>query len=93
MVAGVVMWLGLLAGAASAQSVSLCVPTSGSVTAGACGGGGTTVALPANVADQQTLISILPYVSFSSSGVGGKPTITFKGVNVQLVNGAGRPRR
>src|SRR5437016_6271125 len=34
-------------------------------------------------------MSILPHISFGSSGVGGKPTIRFYGVNVQIVNGAG----
>jgi hypothetical protein len=47
------------------------------------------VALPASSAAQQTLISILPDITFVSSGVGGKPTIQFHNVNVQVVNGAG----
>jgi hypothetical protein len=47
------------------------------------------VALPASSADQQTLLSILPHITFSSSGVGGKPTIKFTGVNLQVVSGSG----
>lgn len=69
-------------------SVAFCVPSAAghAVTSGACSSGGTTVTLPSSAADQQTLISILRHVSFSSSGVGGKPTIPFTGVNVQIVS-------
>jgi hypothetical protein len=76
---------------ALASSVSLCVPSTGgkTVTSGACSVSGTTVKLPASSTDQQTLISILPHIKFSSAGVGGKPTITFTGANVQIVDGAG----
>jgi hypothetical protein len=95
-VVAVVVWLGLFAGGAFASSVFLCVPSTagGSVTSdgsgsGACASTSTKVALPASSADQQTLVSILPHISFSSSGVGGKPTITFSGVNVQVVSGSG----
>src|SRR5207248_2229258 len=82
-------WLGV--GSAWAASVSLCVsPTHGAaVSSGACSGAGTTVALPASNTDQQTLLSILPHVSFTAAGVGGKPTIRFSGVNVQVVSGSG----
>lgn len=48
------------------------------------------VALPEDEAAQQTLLSILPHVKYAESGVGGKPTIQFSGVNVQIVNGEGR---
>jgi hypothetical protein len=76
---------------AFAASVSMCVPTTPGqpLVSGACSGSGTTVALPASSADQQTLISILPYVRFVASGVGGLPTVQFTGANVQIVNGAG----
>src|SRR5690242_17582279 len=78
-------------GSAWAASVSLCVSGAqgAAVTSGACSGAGTTVALPASSADQQTLLSILPYVSFNGAGVGGRPTIRFSGVNVQVVSGSG----
>ena len=89
------VWLGVLAGGALAASVVLCVPTaagqavvSGGAAPGTCASG-TKVAMPASSADQQTLISLLPHMSFSASGVGGKPTISFSGVNVQIINGAG----
>ncbi|MEA2314321.1 MAG: hypothetical protein QOI03_1013, partial [Solirubrobacteraceae bacterium] len=90
-IGAVLVWLGLLAGGALAASVSLCVPSASGqpVVSGACSGSGTTVALPASSADQQTLSSILPHISVSSSGVGGKPTIKFTGVNVQIIDGAG----
>jgi hypothetical protein len=37
--------------------------------------------------EQETLKSILPYIKFVASGVGGKPTIQISGANVQIVNG------
>src|SRR5262249_342423 len=37
-----------------------------------------------------TLRAMLPYIKFVPAGVGGKPTIQFTGVNVQLVSGAGK---
>jgi hypothetical protein len=40
--------------------------------------------------EQKALKAILPYVKFSASGVGGKPTIQFSGVNVQILNGEGK---
>ena len=73
-----------------------CVPagagaavTSGGAAPGSCASGTAKVALPASAADQQTLIKILPHISFSAAGPGGKPTVVFKGVNVQVVSGSG----
>jgi len=37
--------------------------------------------------EQETLKSILPYIKFVASGVGGKPTIQISGANIQIVNG------
>jgi Collagen triple helix repeat (20 copies) len=34
--------------------------------------------------------SLLPYINFIAAGVGGKPTVQFSGVNVQVVNGEGK---
>ena len=34
--------------------------------------------------EQETLKSILPYVKYVATGVGGKPTIQFSGANVQI---------
>ncbi len=38
----------------------------------------------------ETLKALLPHIRFSSAGVDGKPTVQFTGVNVQVVNGAGK---
>jgi hypothetical protein len=35
------------------------------------------------------LISVLPYLSFSNSGIDGKATIKVSGANVQIVDGSG----
>jgi hypothetical protein len=48
-----------------------------------------TVALPGSV-ELETLEKVLPHVTFVESGVAGKPTIRFTGVNVQVVNGEGK---
>jgi hypothetical protein len=40
--------------------------------------------------EQEKLKSILPYMSYVASGVGGKPTIQFFGANVQVLSGAGK---
>jgi len=68
----------------------MCIPdTAGAaVTSGGTTGtctGATPVKLPASAVDQQTLISLLPYVKFKSLGIGGKPTVVFKGINVHVV--------
>jgi len=67
----------------------MCIPdtagaavTSGGTT-GTCASG-TPLKVPASAADQQTLIDLLPYVSFKASGIGQKPTVFFKGVNVNV---------
>jgi hypothetical protein len=46
-------------------------------------------ALPGS-AELQKLDKLLPHVNYVESGVGGKPTIQFSGVNVQVVNGEGK---
>jgi hypothetical protein len=67
----------------------MCIPdtagaavTSGGTT-GTCASG-TALKVPASAADQQTLIDLLPYVSFRASGIGGKPTVDFKGINIHV---------
>jgi len=67
----------------------MCIPdtagaavTSGGTT-GTCASG-TPLKVPASAADQQTLIDLLPYVSFKASGIGAKPTVVLKGINVQV---------
>jgi hypothetical protein len=37
----------------------------------------------------EALTSLLPYIKFVASGIDGKPTIQFSGVNVQVLNGEG----
>jgi hypothetical protein len=75
--------------------VFLCVPSvageavvSGG-SEGSCESDATKVAVPASAHEQQTLLSILPHISFVS---GHKRTIRFHGVNVQVVNGTGDTR-
>jgi hypothetical protein len=43
------------------------------------------VALPCEEAEQQKLLSILPYVKYVASGVGGKPTVQVSGANLQIL--------
>src|SRR5689334_12855476 len=80
----------------AAAAVHLCVPSAlgATVTSGGsgstCPAGSAAVALPSSASDQQALISILPHIRFNATGVGGKPTITFTGVNLQVLNGAGK---
>lgn len=95
--AAAVVGLGLAAGPAAgsaAAGVFVCVPatagaaiTSGG-TSGSCGTA-APVELPQSRTEQQTLLSILPHLSFKEAGVAGKPTITVRGANLQLVNGSG----
>lgn len=91
---------GSIMSAAAASPIYLCL----SEKAGAAKSGGlegkcpaatakvkyARVALPADEAQQQALLSILPYIKFVASGVSGKPTVQFSGVNVQVVSGAGK---
>jgi hypothetical protein len=83
---------------AVASPVYECIPATagGAVLAGnssgECAPGPTvytSVALPAGAEEQHTLLAILPYLKFTASGVGGKPTIEISGANLQIVNGAG----
>src|SRR5262245_61771398 len=90
------VWAAVGGGVAfGAASVHLCVgeeagsPVRSGGATGSCKPKETPVALPSSEAEQQTLLSILPHVKYTESGVGGKPTVQFSGVNVQVVNGAG----
>ncbi len=42
-----------------------------------------------SAAEASQLKAMLPYVHLISAGIGGKPTVQFSGVNVQIVNGTG----
>jgi hypothetical protein len=92
----VIVTISVFSGAAVAHaaSVSLCVPSTAnkavtSASGGTCAAGSTAVALPASSTDQHTLLSILPHITFQASGVDGKPTLVFSGVNLQVINGSG----
>ena len=84
-------------GAVPAQAGTyLCVPanagmpvTSGGTSSGNCATGTTQVQMPTSAADQQTLIDLAQYVTVNQNGLNGKPTVTFSGANVQIVNGTG----
>jgi hypothetical protein len=89
------LWLVMASGAFAASPVFLCVGemagspvTSGGAT-GSCKTNETPVALPSEKAQQETLLSILAHAKYEEKGVGGKPTVQFSGVNVQVVNGEG----
>jgi len=65
------------AAARAASSLSLCVRqtpntavTSASTT-GTCATGSTAVALPASTSGQQTLLSILPDITYQPAGIAG----------------------
>jgi YD repeat-containing protein len=85
-----------LGSAATAQAGTfICVPPQAGVAVvsggpnGTCDSVSTPVQLPTASADQKTLLSILPYLSFSDQGLKdstgtGKPTITVRGANVQV---------
>src|SRR5215212_8792929 len=86
----VVAVLATIGAAPASAGQFMCIPdtagaavTSGGTT-GTCSSG-TPLKVPASAADQQTLIDLLPYVGFRASGIGAKPTVVFKGVNVQVV--------
>jgi hypothetical protein len=90
-----VVFVGVVGSALGASSVFLCVPstageavTSGGST-GSCSGGASSVALPSEKAEQEKLISILPHINYVASGIDGKPTIQFTGINLQVINGSG----
>lgn len=45
---------------------------------------------PFTTEETATLKAILPHIKYLSAGAGGRPTIQFSGVNVQVVNGSGK---
>jgi hypothetical protein len=88
----------MMAGSAWAESTTtICIPTGAgkaivSGTAGTCKNTKTVTYSPLNLPGPgglETLNKILPHMSFLESGVAGKPTIQFSGVNVQIVSGSG----
>jgi trimeric autotransporter adhesin len=97
-VAPSVALLTLAVGTAWAESLTtLCVKNAANGTVkgptvpggNACKTGYNAVQLP-GAGELETLNKILPHIRYVEAGVGGKPTIQFSGVNVQLVNGEGK---
>src|SRR5580658_5126953 len=82
--AGVALSVALLTlGVGSAGAVTwLCVPETAGATA-TSGGTGASASCPA----KNTAVDLPGYVA---SGIDGKPTVQFSGVNVQVVNGEGK---
>ena len=85
------------AAAPASAATGLCVPTTAGQAAFSGGAdaatycasrGAKAVLMPDSVADQQKLIGMLPYLDFQSAGVGGKPTITLTGANLQIRKGS-----
>jgi hypothetical protein len=101
--AGVVLAVALstmVASALAASPIYLCIneKAGGAVKSGGAEGNCpmpsakakyVKVALPREESEQQSLLSILSHAKYVGSGVAGKPTIQFTGVNVQVVNGEG----
>jgi hypothetical protein len=56
---------------------------------GACEPKYRVVQLPGS-SELEALARILPHVRYVATGVAGKPTIQFSGVNVQVISGAGK---
>lgn len=92
----VIAILSILVFASSASAnIGLCIPSTASAdvktpeSGGACKvAGATKIELP-GATELTTLDALLPHMSYIASGIGGKPTIRFTGVNVQVVNGEG----
>jgi hypothetical protein len=84
---------GVMTGSASAST--LCVKESANgavkgpttVHGNTCKSGYETVELPSSEE-----MEVLKHTKYVASGIGGKPTIVFSGLNVQVVNGAGSTR-
>lgn len=85
-------------GAAGAEpTITICVPSKAgkplvSGEAGTCKNTKTVTYAALNLpgaAGLETLNKVLPHMTFSETGVGGKPTIELSGVNLQIVSGSG----
>jgi hypothetical protein len=76
---GVLVW-GTATASAAVTSAWLCIPT----TAGQAAVSGGTAAAPSCTINTTPVLA----PTFISSGVGGKPTVEFSGVNVEVVSGS-----
>ena len=94
-----VAFLTLVSGAGAEAPTKICVPEAASkpiLSASAkneCPAKGTTkykAELQPGPAELETLDRVLLHVNYVEGGIGGKPTIQFFGVNVQVVNGEGK---
>lgn len=86
----VVTALSLMFGAAAAWAESpawLCVPKTAGQTVTS---GGTSAEGSCGTETTKVDVSILSHMKYVASGIDSKPTIEFEGVNVQIVNGAGK---
>jgi hypothetical protein len=88
----------ITAGSASAESTTtICIPNKAGKPivvgeAGTCKNTKAVTYSPLNLPGAgglEMLNQILPHMSYVESGVAGKPTIQFSGVNVQIVSGSG----
>jgi hypothetical protein len=88
----------MIGGSASAESTTtLCVPSKFGkpITAGEAGVCKSTKSITYTPLDipgpsgLELLTEVLPHMTFTESGVGGRPTIQFSDVNVQIVSGSG----
>jgi hypothetical protein len=88
----------MMAGSASAEATTtICIPTKAgkpivSGEAGVCKNTKTVTYSPLDLPGQgglETLNKILPHMAYVESGIAGKPTIQFSGVNVQVISGSG----
>jgi hypothetical protein len=92
--AGVVFVVSMMAGPSWAQAATtICVPEAASKpilstnTKGECPPKGSKPTIYKSVTLPDP--AMLAHMNYMASGVGGKPTIQFSGVNVQIVNGEG----
>jgi hypothetical protein len=90
-----VAFLTMLGSAWADTSTTICVPeragqpvVSGTNEGKCAKANYSAVVLPAG--GLATLNKILPHVNYIESGIGGKPTLQFSGVNLQVVNGEGK---
>jgi hypothetical protein len=94
--AGVALAAAFLTMVCGASAATLCVKESANgavkgpttVHGNACKSGYEKIELPP-AAELETLTKVLSHVKYEEKGIGGKPTIQFSGVDVQVVNGEG----
>jgi hypothetical protein len=88
-----------MVGSARAESTTtICIPNKAGKPivageAGACKNTKTVTYSALNLPGSgglETLNKVLPHMKYDENGIGGKPTIQFSGVNVQVVNGEGK---